>query len=764
MTKRRPLALGAAAAIGFGSLFFAAPALAEEAASLPVTDQTEEQALAAEESTGEAKTSEGAEDSAQLSDEEAAALEETLTENAEKTDVTVSAAGVTGAGDLVVVTVEEDGAVDASDPVVADLLAAVEEGTDRDVTHKTTSEIGTPLAANDVVGGAGYLSLQGTAIESGCSIGFTGWTPEREPALITAGHCTNDGGYDNIALSIPSEQPAHLGAGAGNDQWLDNGTGILGQFGFSQFGGPGNADAQDQTAYPGEGNTVDSTDSSDIAVVDVSGDFNLSAQVTDWSTAGQDDLAAGATDITSVGDPTQGAVSKSGRTTGLTSSTIGSGDILDGFQLMYASVENPSPEHTRWVRGFQAYGLEVAGGDSGGAVFQGEKAVGVVSGHAGADDEEYLWATSLTHGVGLTGGYEVAIHIDAPEVTSHTNGAELESGETITGTAPSNAEEVSVSTAPSSGSSVPVEDGTWSITAPTEPGDYTLSYSAMNGMSSSESVEFNFTVEEESNVERPVVTSPANGSTVAPLVETIEGTGIPGAELTMTGDVNSNVTVGEDGNWSVPTSLDVGSYSISVFQTVDEVNSNTVRSSFTVEEEGGEIAPIEITSISDGDEFALSDAPTSVSGTAEPGETVVVDVQASGGAGAATSESPAEPLAVEVGEDGSWTHALEYVPVLGSFTLSYGYEGAGSGDSLSFALVEDNGSETPPPGEDEDPPGDDGGNNGGDGNGGDDELAETGLDTISLLPYIGAAAAMLLLGTAVTLFAARRQKGGNATE
>lgn len=763
MTKRRPLALGAAAAIGFGSLFFAAPALAEEAASLPVTDQTEEQALVAEESTDEAKTSEGAEDSAQLSDEEAAALEETLAENAEKTDVTVSAAGVTGAGDLVVVTIEEDGAVDASDPVVADLLSAVEEGTDRDVTHKTTSEIGTPLAANDVVGGAGYLSLQGTSIESACSIGFTGWTPEREPALITAGHCTNDGGFDNIALSIPSEQPAHLGDGAGNDQWLDNDTGILGQFGFSQFGGPGNADAQDQTAYPGEGNTVDSTDSSDIAVVDVSGDFNLSAQVTDWSTASQDDLAAGATDITSVGDPTQGAVSKSGRTTGLTSSTIGSDDILDGFQLMYASVEDPNPEHTRWVRGFQAYGLEVAGGDSGGAVFQGEKAVGVVSGHAGADDEEYLWATSLTHGLGLTDGYEVAIQIDAPEVTSHTNGAELESGETITGSAPFNAEEVSISTAPNTGSSVQVVDGIWSITAPTEPGDYTLSYSAMNGMSSSESVEFNFTVVE-SAVLPPAVTSPANGSTVDGPVETIEGTGIPGAELTMSGEVESTVTVDEEGNWSVPTNIDTGGEKfISVYQTVGEDQSRTINSTFTV---AGDVAPVEVTSIADGDEFALSDAPTSVSGTAEPGETVVVEVQASGSgdAASATAATPGEALAVEVGGDGTWTHALEYEPAVGTYTLAYGYESVDAGTSLDFTLVENSSGENPPPGGNEDPPAEDGGGNNGSGNSGDDELAETGLDTISLLPYIGAAAAMLLLGTAVTLFAARRQRGGNATE
>lgn len=764
MTKRRPLALGAAAAIGLGSLFFATPALAEEEASLPVTDQTEEQAPATEESTDE---SQGSDDAAELSEAEAADLERVLEKTAASEDVTVSAAGVTHGGEMIIVTVEEEGAIDESDPVIAELLSAVEEVTDRDVEHKTAPEVGTPLADTDVVGGAGYLSYEGDTLASACSIGFTGWAPDGEPALITAGHCTGDGALDNTRLSIPSEQPAHLGDDAGDAQWDDNGTGVLGQFGFNQFGGPGNADVQDPTAYPGEGNDEDSVDSTDIGVIDVTGDFDLTPQVTDWSTAADDDLAAGiAADITQVGDPVPGDVSKSGRTTGLTQSTIGADDIVDGYQLMYASVENPDPEELRWVRGFQAYGLEVAGGDSGGAVFQGETAIGVVSGHAqDSEGGEYLWGTSLTHGIGLTGGYEVALFVDTPEVTSHSEGAELEPGETISGTAPSNADTVSYSWVDDAGSSVDVADGEWSIEGPSEPGDYTLSYSARSGENdSSETVEFNFTVVE-SAVAAPAVTSPADGSTVEAPVESIEGTGIAGATLTMDGDVSSEVDVDEDGNWSVPTSLDEGEYTISVFQTVDGEDSRTISSSFTVGEDDETPASVEVTSIEDGAEFPVSDAPTSVSGSAEPGETVVVEVaqgDGSGDAGSTQAETPGNTLAVEVGEDGTWTHALDYEPEVGAYTLAYGYEGDDDLDTLGFTLVEDDNGETPPPGEDEDPPGDEGGDNGN--KGGDDDLAATGLSSISLLPYIGAAFAMLLLGTAVTLLVARRQQGGAAAE
>ncbi|MGO1735408.1 MAG: S1 family peptidase [Leucobacter sp.] len=720
MTKRRPLALGAAAAIGFGSLFFAAPALAEEAASLPVTDQTEEQAPSLEDV-----------------EQVAAALD------AEGVSLYGS---VTASGEQVLLTSEVEEGSKAEETVEQ---AVESEGADRFLQLAGPAE---RLASTDAVGGAGYLGWLPNPEDGGghCSIGFSAWSGTGEPAIVTAGHCSLDGALSDVALTLPSGQPAAGGPGTSDT------THDLGTFGFNQFGGAGNTSGAE-----GDSSSID------IAVIEgINDELDLLPEVTDWSTAGSDDLAASTTPVTAVGTVDEGdVVTHSGRTTGSKS-----GDVI--FEDGWLNIGGfNGDDDVRWVHGFAAE-MVVDGGDSGGAIVRGETAVGVASAKAQlTDGTNIIWGSHLESALDqVPGAYEIALSIDSPEVTSHNDGAELEPGETIAGTAPGNAVSIGLSTQPNSGDSVPVEDGTWSTTAPSEPGEYTLSYSARNGHSTSETAEFEFEVLE-SNVLPPVVTSPANGSTVEGPVESIEGTGIPGAALTMEGDISSDVEVAADGTWTVTTEGPLenpGEYSIQVYQTVDGEDSRTITSTFTIEgDDAGEIAPIEITSISDGDQFALSDAPTSVSGTAEPGETVVVDVYQAGGsgdAGSATATAAGETLAVEVGGDGSWTHALEYEPVLGTFSVSYGYEGAGSGDSLSFTLVEDG--TTPPPGEDEDPPaedGDDNGNNGG-GNGGDDELAETGLDAISLLPYIGAAAAMLLLGTAVTLFAARRQRGGNATE
>ncbi len=66
--------------------------------------------------------------------------------------------------------------------------------------------IGSPieaLAANDVVGGAGYVSPDPGDPQKGffCSIGFAGWSPEGAPAVISAGHCTKDGTANESLLT-----------------------------------------------------------------------------------------------------------------------------------------------------------------------------------------------------------------------------------------------------------------------------------------------------------------------------------------------------------------------------------------------------------------------------------------------------------------------------------------------------------------------------------------------------------------------------------
>ena len=72
----------------------------------------------------------------------------------------------------------------------------------------------------DVPGGLGYAADTGYV----CSTGFAAFDPAGLPAVLTAGHCTNDGAAQSATLHFQGV-PA----------------GLLGDFGFSQFGGTGNS-------------------------------------------------------------------------------------------------------------------------------------------------------------------------------------------------------------------------------------------------------------------------------------------------------------------------------------------------------------------------------------------------------------------------------------------------------------------------------------------------------------------------------------------
>lgn len=737
MTKRRPLALGAAAAIGFGSLFFATPAaFAQEEVEQPIVDQTEEQAQAetATEATAEAKPD--AQKAVKVQpDEDSQEAIEFLEDLEDVTGESVFAFG-TDAGNTRTLLAD----INAPEDVKAELVAAVEADKSGNFDRVAFGEPAVPYAATDVTGGAGYYSYQGDAIESGCSFGFSAFDGNGAPVMLTAGHCAKDGALDNIQVQLPSDARAAGGGFIGTT----NGTGVLGQFGFSQYGGPGNEPGPAPGSAPlfeaPEG--VDAT-FTDIGVIENIGDqFDLLPAVTDWSTADQEDLSLGTTKITAAGDPRKGNVSKSGATTGDTDGDTVVEGVFKDQNNNYVDVEildGYLPIGGRWVHGFlsDAYGQP---GDSGGAVYQGNTAVGLVSG--GPEDGSYLWATRLLDGIEQTDdSYEVALHIDAPEVVSHQNGAVLEPGETIRGTAASNATDFSYSFQPNAGSGGQVQDGKWSFQAPQEPGEYTATIGTSNGHSRSESVTLTFTVEAAA-VAAPAITSPANGSTVEAPVTEITGTGVAGATLNMTGDVTSEVEVGEDGNWSVPTDLAEGEYTVLVTQTVEGETSREVTSSFTVvkkDEPPVDKVEIAVTSIEDGAEYTLANAPTSVSGTATPGATVTGSLDADNGEFKAVADAK-----------GNWSADLGYKPALGAYTLeaTASLDGETSKTvTVDFTIVESNGSGG-------------GGDDNGKGNGGgDDDLAATGFDIVSMAPYIAGAALMALLGAAAILVAARRQKG-----
>lgn len=704
---RRPLALTAATTIALGGLFFATPAYAAD-------DAADEQAPL---TTGQDSTKKS--EATELSDEPS----EEVTDAADAAEVV--AFGVNAAGeDVVIIATEGDETID--EDAIKAFTDAANLG---DAKVVTTSSPFSAYADGDVVAGQGYIGLDPSDPRAiyACSIGFTGFSPQGDPALITAGHCAYSESGEKIVettLSIPGEDPA---AGGPGFQIPADPT-LLGEFGFAQFGGPNGTDGADQDP-----------NSTDIAVIDINeaGDFNLLPEITKWTTA-SDNLGSLAEDtipVRSVGAPTYGEVQKSGRTTGLSAGTISAEtDILDGW----------APVSGKWVRGFSS-DVGSDHGDSGGAVFQGNKAVGVISG----GNTTITWSTSLVHGLEHTGGYTVALDLDAPKVTAPANGSAIV-GSTVTGTAPG-AKTVRVSGV-GEAFDAKLENGEFSFKAPSKPGDYEYKIVSTNGFSKSETTSYSLTTKFAPTA-TPVITSPADGSTVTSTVKTVSGTGVAGAELVATIDgTDYTVTVDGGGNWAVRgLELSYGAHSISVVQTANDDTSDAAKAAF-------EIAPVApaVTSVTNGSTFAHDNGPSALSGTGIDGATVTVKL------------SGAEPtaMAAESGSytaevvDGAWTVEFDAALQPGSYTVSATQsisDVASAPVSLAFSvLVEPAPAPTTPPApEPTTPPAPGGGGGAGDG-GEDGNLATTGADMI--VPLSASAGAVVLLAGGIVLLTLRRRK------
>lgn len=605
---RRALALGTAAAFGLGGLF-AAPAFAETAPS-------------------DAPTSGAAFESNSL---------DLLTEDG------VEAVGRDADGNVVIL------ASDGSDE--ADAFAAKYGN----VIIKTLANGFDALAATDVVGGAGYAAPAGGDSAALCSIGFSAWSPDGAPAVVSAGHCTSDGTLTQTILTTPSDDDAAGGTAPSASL-------PLGTFGFSQFGGPGNSTGD-----------FDDPNSVDISVIDVLPNLDVRPVVTDWTTASQDDLSLSTTEISAVGafDATK-PVSKSGRTTGLTT-----GSYL-GIEDGWADVGG------RIVKGF-ALNLKSSEGDSGGAIFQGETAVGILSGGDELDDgTPVTWAADLQAGLALTGGYTIMLAVDAPVLTSPADGAEIERGATISGTGPAS---TTIVVDPNEGETFEITtnaSGAWSFPAPSTLGKYGFTLQSKKGFNLSEEVYYTVQVVP-APLKAPGITSPKDGSTVETEVTSIRGTGLPLAQITVTGDVEGTAVVGDNGVWSVPANLSYGEYSISVTQSSEGETSPVATSDFTV----APVAP-SISTPADGDWFAAGDAPESTSGVGLAGATVTVSVN---GTVVGTDDIPAEPtqemrLAAAALPGDNWEVALANAIVTGDNVISVTQTVDGVTSAAATATVE----------------------------------------------------------------------------
>jgi streptogrisin C len=332
-------------------------------------------------------------------------------------------------------------------------------------------EQGEPLASEeDFFGGQGYRVDGGGVV---CSAGFSAFSPAGEPMVLTAGHCADDGAAKNTEVTLPAGDPAG-GSVAGSAV-----TGELGIFGFSQFGGPGNAWITGDLDNPGE-------PGKDIAVVEsIRGDLDLLPAATTWEDPA--DLGRNSVQIVGSAAPVAGQfVCRSGRTEGW------SCGVVDEVGIYVVGGPSGEPEDLRSFRGFLSSSVQSAGGDSGGPWISGNYAVGTHSaGNPRSSLENYAVAATLQDSLQVLPGVELRLFLNKPVLTTPLPPGPIAEGQRISGRIPALA-----GTSVPAGSSVRITlpgreplvvpadpDGMWSFTAPAStPG---FSAQAVNGFSSS---------------------------------------------------------------------------------------------------------------------------------------------------------------------------------------------------------------------------------------------------------------------------------------
>lgn len=491
----------------------------------------------------------------------------------------------------------------------------------------------------DYFGGQGYI-VDGQAL---CSAGFGAFSPAGEPLVLTAGHCAGDGSAKQAAIENPAGAPAAGGAGSGAA------AGILGTFGFSQFGGPGNSRITTDGASVG----------TDIAVLHgIRSGLDLQPAVTRWDKPAD----PGPTSVKIVGTvaPFQGQpVCRSGRTTGWTCGTVDSVGIwaMVGPNSLPPDYDND----LRAVRGFDSTSVTSGGGDSGGPWISGNFAVGLHTGAESTDEgvQTRAIATSLEDAMGqVPGGVQLQLFLAKPALAAASNGT-VTAGEPITGhidagpasvVAPNSKVRITVlnqKPGQTSGQKdgqpleVPVDaSGNWQFPAPSLAGPFKFSAETVNGFSGSGAVALSVGV---SRLAAPAITSPVDGQPDGPgltAIDAIEGTGEAGGTVRLSGDFTGTGLVDADGRWRINVADQpvFGKISVTAVLTAPgEMDSPAATGTYTV------IPPAPaVSNLRDGQHLRQDALPATISGTALRGAGVAVavdgvavdSVQAGSGSGA----------------------------------------------------------------------------------------------------------------------------------
>jgi hypothetical protein len=457
----------------------------------------------------------------------------------------------------------------------------------------------------DFFGGQGYVVDR----HSVCSAGFGAFSPAGKPEVLTAGHCAVDGTAKQALIEIPAGAPAAGGAGTGAA------AGILGTFGFSQFGGPGNS------VVATDGTNV----GTDIAVLQgIRSSLDLQPAVTRWDNPAD----PGPTSVKIVGTvaPFQGQpVCRSGRSLGWSCGTVDSVGtwVIAGPNSLPPNYDND----LRALNGFDSSTVKSRPGDSGGPWISGNFAVGM---HTGAESEGGVQtraiATTLEDAAGrVPGGVQLQLFLTKPTLAAAASGT-VTAGAPITGHVGAGPASVVAAkskvriTVGTQNLEVPVDAaGNWTFRAPLPSGQLAFSAETVNGFSHSGPASFTATVAP-APLTAPGMTTPTG--TALPALDSIAGTGMPGATVVLSGDVDGSGTVGLDGRWSINVSDQpvVGKVSVTAVLTAPgEADSPSATSTYTVTP-----PPPAVSSIRDGRHLRPDALPTDISGTAVDGADVRV--------------------------------------------------------------------------------------------------------------------------------------------
>jgi hypothetical protein len=515
-------------------------------------------------------------------------------------------------------------------------------------------EKGEPIAPQeDFFGGQGYY-VDGTWV---CSAGYSAFSPSGEPLVLTAGHCADDGAAKLARVAIPAGEPA------GGSTVPAGTSGLLGSFGFSQFGGPNNSRITGDPANPGNIGT-------DIAVIqNIRSGLDPRPSATKWDNP--TDLGADTVKIVGQTLPFQGqAVCRSGRTDGWSCGTV------DEVGIYVMGGPTGQPDDLRAIRGFLSYSVQSSGGDSGGPWISGNYAVGThTAGDAAGSAQNFAVATTLEDALTRLPGVQLELFLNKPVLTGPADSGQVAAGQTITGrvdAAPATAiaanSKVRISVPCHDPIEVPVgADGTWQFAAPAAVGKLSFTAETVNGFSSSGTASFEVNVAPGGVLPAPEISAPAQGAVLSS-VTLVEGTGTPGATVELTGGITGTATVSTDCRWSAPANGDLpfGTVTVSATQTAKAMqDSSAATRTFT------RVPPAPaVTNIHDGQHFEWNAVPGEVTGTGLDGARVTVTVDGTRVGESAVEASDESAPTLMAGAGGTWSVGLPSTLAPGKHTVS----------------------------------------------------------------------------------------------